>query len=165
MTEFALRRAGLGDAELLAAAMVRGFDGYRSFAPAGWVPPALAEEVERAREALRGGAWALVAERDGGLAGHVMVQAARDAVALGHLRALFVERGWWGSGLAGALHAAALEEAARRGYTAIRLFTPEGQARARRFYEREGWRFAGDSDVSLAGLPVVEYRRPLSANR
>jgi hypothetical protein len=44
----------------------------------------------------------------------------------------------------------------------MRLFTPSGQARARRFYEREGWTLAdGPYDDDHVGLPVVEYRRAL----
>jgi hypothetical protein len=39
------------------------------------------------------------------------------------------------------------------------LFTPEGQARARRFYEREGWRAAAVIEDSNFGMPLVEYRR------
>ena len=46
----------------------------------------------------------------------------------------------------------------------MQLLTPKGQARARRFYEREGWTFLGDwgMDPDLA-LPVVEYGRRLEA--
>ena len=60
--------------------------------------------------------------------------------ALGHLRNLFVARAQWGSGLATALLRAAEQDARDRGFTELRLFVAEGQARARRFYEREGWR-------------------------
>lgn len=147
--------------------MVRGFEGYRSIAPPGWEPPELGPEVERVRAALAGGAWALMAERDGALAGHTTIQAAAtsmapaDEPALAHLRALFVEPEWWGSGLARELHTAALAEATRQGFSSIRLFTPVAQARARRFYEREGWRPAGTAEQYAAGLPVMEYRREL----
>jgi len=60
------------------------------------------------------------------------------------------------------LHALALEEAARRRYETIRLYTPHGAARARAFYEREGWELAGPAfSEPLLGLDLVEYRRPL----
>jgi hypothetical protein len=63
--------------------------------------------------------------------------------------------------LAGTLHLRAIEEASARGFTAMRLFTPVGQARARRFYEREGW-VTGSLQIDVAGgLPAIEYRRPL----
>ena len=60
------------------------------------------------------------------------------------------------------LHAAAVDEARARGFTAMRLFTPGGQERARRFYEREGWSLvrppAFDERI---GLEIAEYRRAL----
>ena len=65
--------------------------------------------------------------------------------ALAHLRNLFVGREFWGTGLARTLNAAAVEAARERGYTELRLFTPAGQDRARRFYEREGWAQVGES--------------------
>jgi hypothetical protein len=55
----------------------------------------------------------------------------------------------------------ALEEAARRGFPTIRLFTPVGQARARRFYEREGWEERGEPFDAPLGLSLIEYRREL----
>jgi GNAT superfamily N-acetyltransferase len=79
-----------------------------------------------------------------------------------HLWMLFVRPPWWGSGLARRLQRLALEEAGRRGYDAIRLYTPSGAARARAFYEREGWlREAGSFEEPLLGLDLVEYRRVL----
>jgi hypothetical protein len=60
------------------------------------------------------------------------------------------------------LHGLALEEAARRGYETIRLYTPYGAARARAFYEREGWELASSAfSEPLLGLDLVEYRRGL----
>ena len=48
-----------------------------------------------------------------------------------------------GPGWRRACTGSALEEAARQGYETIRLYTPYGAARARAFYEREGWEQAG----------------------
>src|SRR3712207_9125840 len=56
----------------------------------------------------------------------------------------------WGTGLAAALLAEAVSEAAARGFVAMRLFTPVAHGRARRFYEREGW--------SVAAEPFAEER-------
>jgi GNAT superfamily N-acetyltransferase len=65
-----------------------------------------------------------------------------------------------GSGLARRLHEAVLGAARERGFAELRLFVAAGQARARAFYEREGWRPAGDPfDDPVPGLPMVEYRR------
>jgi GNAT superfamily N-acetyltransferase len=110
----------------------------------------------------------LVAELDGAVVGQVSTvpaaKAARavDEPGLGHLRNLYVDRAQWGSGVARALMEAAVEDAARRGFGALRLFVAEGQARARRFYEREGWRRHGAAFFdAVPGLTMVEYRRPI----
>jgi GNAT superfamily N-acetyltransferase len=80
---------------------------------------------------------------------------------LAHLWQLFVAHEWWGSGLATRLHGLATEAASTRGFTAMRLFTPADQARARRFYEREGWRIAAAPEDDEIGFAVVEYRLDL----
>lgn len=80
---------------------------------------------------------------------------------LAHLWQLFVREPWWGTGLAVTLLGRAVEEAAARGFEELRLVTPAGQARARRFYEREGWHVAGEPElVPGLELELVEYRRP-----
>ena len=165
---FSFRQAGLDDAAAVGAGVAAGFEGYREFAPPFWRPPALAAQVEHFRRLfINGDIWCLLAEHDGALAGQVSFVPASggaepiDEPDLAHLSGLFVEPPWWGSGLAARLHVSALEEAAARGYTAMRLFTPAGQARARRFYEREGWARAGPERDLAGGLPALEYRREL----
>ena len=44
----------------------------------------------------------------------------------------------------------------------MRLFVPVGQARARRFYTREGFVVVGEPFEFGLGLPVIEYQRSLS---
>ena len=86
-----------------------------------------------------------------------------DDASLAHISNLFVHRDHWGAGLARELHRAALEAAGERGFTELRLFVAAGQGRARRFYEREGWRPAGDPfDDAVPGLTMVEYRYTLT---
>jgi GNAT superfamily N-acetyltransferase len=163
-----LRAAGAADAERLARLVVDGVQDYRSFAPSGWTPPSLADEVEHLHELLPDPhVWCLLAERDGELVGEVTVlpaaRAARpvDDPALAHLRSLFVRSDFWGTGLASALNAAAVAAARERGFAQLRLFTPAGQRRARRFYEREGWKPVGDEFHDPGpGLVLVEYRCP-----
>ena len=47
----------------------------------------------------------------------------------------------------------------------MRLFTPAPQARARRFYEREGWAAVGDEFHDPGpNLVVIEYRRALGGS-
>ena len=44
----------------------------------------------------------------------------------------------------------------------MRLFVAAGEARARRFYEREGWLPVGDPfDDPVPGLTMLEYRYTL----
>jgi GNAT superfamily N-acetyltransferase len=165
----ALRPATLADAEAIAAVTAASFELYREFAPEGWEPPPGDREIDRARELLGDDeAWWLVAEGDGKLAGHTSFVPVSHSVhveddpELAHVRALFVTPEHWGTGLATRLHAAALEEARARGFTRMRLFTPAGQGRARRFYEREGWTLTGSPQHEPAlGLVLVEYRRAL----
>ncbi|MFL5827027.1 MAG: GNAT family N-acetyltransferase [Thermoleophilaceae bacterium] len=168
---FTLRRATPSDAQELARCVGEGFAGYRSFAPPGWQPPAEVSDPEPIAERLRDPeVWAMVAELEGELAGHVSFVPARSSrwgspdASLAHLWQLFVRAQYWGSGVAATLHGAAVAEAADRGFTSIRLYTPAGQARARRFYEREGWTTRGAPFLSQdLGLKLVEYRRPLVA--
>jgi GNAT superfamily N-acetyltransferase len=167
--QYALRAATVSDAEAMVAVTVEGFSGYHAFAPAGWTAPSASEELERLRHLLADDdVWYWVAEHEGELVGHVGFLPSRlsfariDDPGLGHFRQLFVRTAHWGTGLATRLHAAAIDEARARGFDAMRLFTPAGQERARRFYEREGWSLARPPayDERL-GLEIAEYRRAL----
>jgi len=161
-----LRRATPDDAESLARGVVEGVADYPAFAPAGWSGPSLEDEIAHHREDLgKEHFHCTVAERAGEILGQItVVPAVRaphpvDDPELGHVRNLFVSRGEWGSGLAGRLHAAVIEQARGLGMAELRLYVAEGQARARRFYAREGWRAAGEPfDDPAPGLRVVEYR-------
>jgi putative acetyltransferase len=160
-----LRPATADDAPALLGAMLEGFETYRSFAPPGWEPTPVPLGAMRER-IVSSAAWMLVAEDDG-LAGHVGFLASAESghpdpdPELAHLWQLFVRRAQWGSGLATDLLARAIDEARARGFARMRLFTPAGQARARRFYEREGWRLVREFDEPRLGLDMAEYRRDL----
>jgi GNAT superfamily N-acetyltransferase len=164
-----VRRATPADAPALASSVIDGVADYPAFAPRGWSAPPLEAEVEHLRRALADDhVHCLMVEDDEGVAGQVTVlPAARaphpvDDPALGHVSNLFVRRDRRGSGLARALHRAAVEDARARGFTALRLFVAEGQARARRFYEREGWRAVGEPfHDPVPGLTMVECRLAL----
>jgi GNAT superfamily N-acetyltransferase len=167
---WSLRPADRGDASQIATVMSEGFDGYRSFAPPGWEPPDAHAELERLRGFLGNHeVWCLIAEEDGEPAGHVSLMPAElhphpsDDDRMAHFWQLFVRPRWWGTGLAAELHAEAVREASSRGFTSMRLFTPAAQARARRFYEREGWTAAAEPIDDLDfGMPLVEYRRAIN---
>lgn len=163
-----LRAAEPGDAPALAAIVEKGLASYREFAP-GWSPPADAHDVAALSTALVDPeVWCLVGELDSTPAGHVSFVPARRSrrgagdPGLAHLWQLFLLREAWGTGMAAALLEAALAEARRRGFLAMRLFTPAGQSRARRFYEREGFAAAGPPfDDAGFGMELVEYQRAL----
>ena len=78
-------------------------------------------------------------------------QAGRPAgiagVRRGWLDGLYVVPEQWGSGVAQALHDHALSLVAELGSRDCRLWVLEHNARARRFYERLGWRQNGDTRV------------------
>jgi tRNA dimethylallyltransferase len=85
-------------------------------------------------------AHVVVAEHAAGIVG---VAAARE----GWLDGLYVVPESWGNGLAGRLHDEALRLLAADGATSARLWVLEHNARARRFYERRGWRRDGSERV------------------
>ena len=169
MSGYAFRAATPTDADRITAVTMEGFETYRAFAPEGWTPPPAGEERARLLRLLaEDWVWYRVAEHDGELVGHVGFLPADHTFApagdprLAHFRQLFVARAHWGSGLATRLHAAAIAEAGARGFTRMRLFTPAPQARARRFYEREGWALARPPAFDeRIGLDIAEYRRAL----
>jgi GNAT superfamily N-acetyltransferase len=167
-----VRPATPADADALAATVSEGFETYRAFAPEGWEPPDRLELAIGIAVRLRDAdqrTWVAVDREDGGaVAGQVAYLPASSSrhpdsdPALAHLGQLFVRRRHWGTGLATRLLNVAIADATARGFTAMRLYTPAGQARARRFYEREGWSLHGKPmhEPSL-GLVLVEYRRAL----
>ncbi len=65
----------------------------------------------------------------------------------GWLDGLYVDPAHWGGGAAAGLHDAVLEHARGEGRASVRLWVLEENARARRFYERRGWRLDGTSRV------------------
>ena len=66
------------------------------------------------------------------------------------------------SGLAAELLRPRSRTPAGAGFGAVRLFVAEGQARARRFYEREGWRAVTEPYFDAKpGLSMIEYRLAL----
>jgi GNAT superfamily N-acetyltransferase len=95
-----------------------------------------------------------VAEREGAIVG--LAVCSRDE-GTAELRDLYVVPKAWGSGIARALHDTALDWMRPRATGAI-LWVGEGNARARRFYEREGWRADGETRESPLGPRELRYR-------
>ena len=158
-----LRPAGPEDAAAMAETLQAGFDGYHGIAPPGWRPPDARSAAEIARVRARLGepsTWAMLAEDGGLVAGHAGYLPQPGFPGSAHLWQLFLRPPWWGSGVAGALLRQATEAAAAEGYGRMRLFTPRDQARARAFYEREGFEHTGwEAFEEAIGLVLVEYAR------
>ena len=154
------------DAEAIAQVVAEGFESFASFSPPGWTPAerATPENVAAIRDRLWApGAWASVAEDDGRVVGICSFEPAKDGAAgAAYLIHCFVRRAYWGSGYAAAMLADAVEAATAAGYREMRLVTPALQARARRFYTREGWIEQGDPSFEpRLGMDVVRLARPL----
>jgi GNAT superfamily N-acetyltransferase len=146
----------------MARTVLLGARTYVAFAPAGWTAQPPPDDVETLTEMLaRRDTWALLAEIAGEPAAHVSLMPDWRPGGRVYLWQLFVRPAWWGTGLASALHEEFIAEARRRGYSHARMHTPAAHARARRFYERRGWRPGGPIET-WRGLPVAEYRRALA---
>jgi GNAT superfamily N-acetyltransferase len=171
------RRAGIDDIDTLLRNAAVGLASYSAFAPPGWRPPERDEERDRRAELVADPAtWALLALVDGTPAGHVTFMPARERTAdetpgawqtrevipgLAHFSQLFVLPDWWGRGVAPVLHDAAITEMREQGYESARLFNPTDHARARRFYERRGWRGCDERFNDELALRLTEYRLAL----
>jgi GNAT superfamily N-acetyltransferase len=160
------RAATPEDAAAIAANIAAGFDSYRAWVPAGWSmdAPGPADIARLGGRLVDPDVWCLLALHGDELAGHVALalvtaedpRPAADGVV--NLWQLFVGERWRGRGLAAKLMREACAEARRRGFEAMRLWTPRGAQRARRFYEREGWTASGrEHEHTPARLPTVEY--------
>lgn len=154
-----IRPATLDDAEGFVRAHERAWDASTAEIAGrrlGELLP-LDARVERYRASfarLTGEAGALVAERDGEIVG-VAVFAA------GELRDLYVVPKAWGSDVAQALHAAALDALGSDGAAEAFLWVVEENSRARRFYEREGWQATTETRETPFGPSELRYRRDL----
>ncbi len=154
----AIRRPAPEDVPALLDFVGEGIEGYRQFAPDGWQPPfeGSPEKVGRTVAELADPlTFSRMTEVGGEIAGFVH-WCAPDPPVGARLRFLFVAERWWGTGLAHDLHSAAT---AALGSRTARLFTPRDHPRARRFYERRGWRWHESLEVTDLGIPLVEYRR------
>lgn len=101
---------------------------------------------ERWRKDLVPKASIVVAEQDGALTGFVTIDGE------GYLDQLVVDPDHWGSGAARLL----VDEAKRLSPNGITLLVNKDNARAIRFYERNGFAHAGDDVNPTSGRPVLK---------
>jgi GNAT superfamily N-acetyltransferase len=162
MADLTVRPAGLADAEGFVRAYERSWDA----ALAGLAGRSLEDlsPYEERLEAFRrtfeaplpedAGAW--VAEAGGEIVG-VATRTGPE------LRALYVVPDAWGTGAARALTEAVLAAVRAGGSTEATLWVVEANARARRFYEREGWEPTGDTRDTVFGPAELQYSLQLRA--
>ena len=154
-----LRLATPADALAVAQVHVRAWQaGYRGLLPDGYLDGLRAEErAARYTFGRSDGPRTTVAVSDGTIAGFATIHG-------DELSALHVDPDRWGRGVGGALIARARADLAAAGVAEARLWLLVGNARAQRFYERDGWVTDGTrrSDV-VWGVEVdeLEYRRRL----
>jgi ribosomal protein S18 acetylase RimI-like enzyme len=164
-----IRPARPDDVDAVFDLLATSFDGYRAFSPPDWEPPRPEpdERLSMARAFERPDVWYVVASDANGHAGQCGFVPAHterwfqgDAIeGLAHFWQLFVRPDMFGTGLADRLHGMALDKIRARGFARARLWTPEGQARARRFYEKRGWYLNGEREDEHGALriPIVMY--------
>jgi GNAT superfamily N-acetyltransferase len=174
-----VRSATVDDAEALAGIHVRGWQwGYRGQLPGDYLNGL---SIDRRTEQWRG--WLLdpgatatwLAEDDAsGVArplGFAAAGASRDPDApadTAEVYAIYVEEGAAGKGVGSALLEHACARIADEGFSHATLWVLETNARARRFYERAGWRPDGEAKSEPRedfDMREVRYVADLTADR
>ena len=136
-------------------------------------PALLADSLRRAWQDPGRTEQVLVAEQDGRVVGFAVHGAERHApvptggtadTATGELVALNVHPEVFGTGVATLLLGAVQHDLRRAGFARAVLWVVPANARARRFYAREGWTHDGvDSTTTVQGITVdvTRYSRTL----
>jgi GNAT superfamily N-acetyltransferase len=110
----------------------------------------------------------LVAESDGAVVAAATIGPDPDDLSTGSLLLMYAVEPAWGSGAGRALMHASREALIDLGFERAILWVLEKNDRARRFYERDGWRPDGKShvdDYGGAGLVALRYVTNLSDDR
>jgi GNAT superfamily N-acetyltransferase len=145
-----IRDAIVDDSDAVALVHVHGWEwGYR-----GLLPDAYLDGLSAERRAEQWRSWLLepgrtrtrLAEEDGACLGFAVTGPSRDPGAdddTGEVYAIYVEEEVAGTGVGTELLGSAVAWLTERGFARATLWVLEGNARARRFYEREGWTLDG----------------------
>jgi ribosomal protein S18 acetylase RimI-like enzyme len=132
------------------------------WAPPGYVPPPTEVDTDRLAQRMADPATGVtVADRDGTAVGFSTIRPG-DEPGHGHISNLFVDPDHWGEGIGRELLARAERLMRERGWSVGELSTQSLNARARRLYERAGWRDTGGRHPHEEdGLEMAEYERDL----
>ncbi len=161
-----IRRARIEDARALAEVHALTWEeAYRGLVPDEIIDRRDVDERElRWREILGGKSYVThAAEIDGVVVGFVNVGPTRetDRPLWGELYAIYLRAAHWGSGIASELMAAGEQELRDLGYPQATLWVLRDNLRARRFYEKHGWRLDGSEKEYVPGVAEVRYEREL----
>lgn len=164
-----VRAAAGNDARAVAEIHVAGWQsGHRGLLPDAYLdalPLSIEDRTSGWADAIAGGADVLLADDGEHVQGFVTFGAARDddlPASTGEVYALYVRPGTWGRGVGGVLLDSALTQLTSSGRERSILWTLRSNARARRFYERRGWRLDGrEKEEKRPGVVLheVRYRR------
>ena len=176
-----IRSASTADAAQIAAVMR---DSWRA-AYDGIIAPAILDWVTapdggaRIRQSFRTRPWQrMIAAVEDGIVGYAAFGPERDVLdkpwpylltpagsehAVAELYALYVHPVRWSTGTGRALMDQVLAKVRAAGYASITLWVLEGNARARRFYQKAGFAPDGASHEldDLGGVTEIRYRRRL----
>lgn len=168
-----IRPATVEDAEEIARVHVASWRvAYEGLMPAGYLQSldvqARAERWRSTLAATDAKARVLVGEAGDGLVGFIAVGACRDeptsCILSGEVTAIYLDPAHWGQGLGRGLLAAGRSSLVDMGFADAILWVLDTNARARAFYEADGWVFDGDVKTDESrGFAVreVRYRRAL----
>jgi ribosomal protein S18 acetylase RimI-like enzyme len=164
-----IRPATLDDAVAIARVHI---DARRA-AYAAFFPPEYLDglEVEAVADLWRGrlvelGVQTLIAEADGRVVGQIRFGPAEAVEGAGEVLQLHILPDYWRRAIGTSLMATAIAALTAAGFREAVLNVYAENARARRFYERNGWHFDGfEQDIDRGG-PVrqLRYRRGLPAD-
>ncbi|WLW51139.1 GNAT family N-acetyltransferase [Streptomyces sp. YU58] len=162
-----IRGMTLADCDRVAEIRVRGWQSaYRGLVPRSFLDSmSVPEEVERSRfrfSTAGSGVVNLVAERAGEVVGWACHGPYREGELLtedAELYAVYVDTRHVGDGVGHALLQESLGRCTDAGHPRMLLWVIRGNARARRFYERQGFRPDGTEEpFEVDGVPVPEVR-------
>ncbi|MFJ8629715.1 GNAT family N-acetyltransferase [Streptomyces sp. NPDC093568] len=171
-----IRPMTLADCHRVAEIRIGGWrSAYQGLMPQSYLDGLdVSEDAERRRTHFSradGSVVNLVAERDGEVVGwacHGPYRAGETRTEDAELYALYVDPGRYGTGLGHALIQESVRLCTAAGHARMLLWVLEGNARARRFYERAGFRADGAVEPFEVGgveVPEVRYGRALGAHR
>jgi ribosomal protein S18 acetylase RimI-like enzyme len=142
--------------------------GFAHIFPPDAPPPTYDEDVGR-WEYWLGPDWdqgrrAYVAVTSGRAVGVVLSGPDPHEPGIGHLARLYVDPACWGHGIGAQLYRTALRDLTERRFPEATLWVLEGNTRARRWYERLGWRPSGKRKTTYApaGIDDLQYRLALA---